>query len=121
MSFLLASGLAINTRRTYSTGEKHFLLFLFLFQSVLPHPLLPANQHTIFLFAVYLSTTYPYSTIKNYLYGVRALHIVNSWPNPVEMTPKLQLLLRGIKRNSSKSSRPKLPITLLILHVFYRF
>eukprot|EP00732_Lithocolla_globosa_P002697 Lithocolla_globosa_v1_NODE_1862_length_2289_cov_60.952551.p1 type:complete len:318 gc:universal NODE_1862_length_2289_cov_60.952551:799-1752(+) len=115
MNNLIVNALADNTRRSYSTGEKHFILFLLLFSSYLPLPPLPATHSTLLLFVTYLSTTYPHSTIKNYLYGVRHLHIINGWPNPVETTPRLRLLLRGIKRSSVSTLRHKQPMTLEVL------
>ena len=81
-SYLVAS-LSQNSKRTYSSGEKHFMnlcgpLKLNLSQA------LPANESTLIYFEVYLAKTFKVGTIKTYLAGVRNLHILNGLDLPLK-------------------------------------
>ena len=72
------------------------------------------------LFAVYLSDQgLSWQTIKSYLAAVRHLHVLQGSPFPGldGPLPRLQLLLRGVKRVTSKDhpTRARLPITPQIL------
>ena len=64
-----------------------------------------------------------YSTIKLYLAGIRNHYIQNSLGDPLKPgdSPllKLQLILRGIRKDQIKLSRPRLPITADILWQMY--
>ena len=72
------------------------------------------------LFATFLAgQDLSWQTIKCYLAAVRNLHLLTGsvFPGLTGTLPRLQLLLRGIKRISSKkrSPKPRLPITPSIL------
>lgn len=50
--------------------------------------------------------------MSTYLAAVRALHIRLGWSSPLDNTPRLDLILRGIKRLKGAHARPqRLPIT----------
>ena len=76
-------------------------------------------------FATYLALKgLAWQTIKLYLAGTRHYLMLHDLSTPFrdEQLPRLQLLLRGIKRISSRSSapRPRLPITPTILRRAFR-
>ena len=71
----------------------------------------------VHLFSRLYKVTFP--TIKVYLSGVRSLHINNGFPDPLKDRPRLQRVLRGIKRSQGSSSTNRLPIDksiLLLIH-----
>ena len=83
-------------------------------------PPCPAYEHQLMLFATFLSEQgLSWQSIKCYLAAVRNLHLVTGFPFPRHQSslPRLQLLLQGIKRVSSRRSpqQSRLPITPSIL------
>ena len=64
---------------------------------------------------MYLSRTLKYSSIANYLDGLRWLHVMFDYPPPPISHCRVQLTLRGLKRLLSASVKRKLPITPTIL------
>ena len=109
------ASLAPSTRRSYRSGQSRFLQFCTSFH--LLHPSgspYPASESTLELFASYLSSSLTHQTIKCYLAAVRSLHIERGLPDPLSNAPRLELVLRGIKRSQAarcpaKSAR--LPVT----------
>ena len=75
-----------------------------------PHTI-ASCQHTLLLFATYLSQRVTPPTIKVYLCAVRNLHLQSGFPNPMEHVHRLPYLLRGIKRLYSQERQTRLPIT----------
>ena len=59
--------------------------------------------------------------VHTYLAGVRHLHIVSGCPNPLDKALRLQLALRGYKRNKPPKPNPRLPITPHILRAIKLF
>ena len=110
-----SQGLASNTQKCYSSGQKWFLSFCnkFKLQAV------PPSEHTILLFISQLgSDKLSTLTIRNYLSAIRNLLINAGISNHQLYTPRVELVLRGIKRSnvSTKSSRrARLPITPAVL------
>ena len=115
-SYLMAS-LSQNSKRTYSSGEKHFINFCGHLK-LNPSQALPANESTLIYFAVYLAKTLKVGTIKTYLAGVRNLHVLNGFDLPLKQFVRLQYVLRGIKRVQGVSKRVRLPITIHHLTMF---
>ena len=66
-------------------------------------------------FAAFLAQSAGYGTIKVYLAGIRLEHIQRGLHNPFSSCPRLQLVLRGIRRKLALTPRPRLPITVDIL------
>ena len=109
-----SSGLAVSTQRAYSSGQKRFLAFCTKFNL----PALPPSEHTIMLFISQLGLEgLSLSTIKSYLASIRNLLINHGFQITNIYTPRVDLVLRGIKRVKCNvaSSKVRLPITPVIL------
>ena len=113
---LLFNGLAKSTRRTYSAAQRRFLEFCFWSGQVKSggSPL-PASEWTLILFITELSRSLKASSIKVFLSGVRSLHVENVFDNPLKNRPRLEQVLRGIKRSQGLERRPRRPITASVL------
>lgn len=107
----LLNGLAESTNRVYATGKRAYLTFCNRF-GLTP---VPASQQTLILFVAELAQSVSPSTVRTYLSGVRHLHIVQGHTSPLSDTPKLDLVLAGIKRLHRTPKPIRLPITPLIL------
>jgi len=112
----LNEGLSPATRRTYSTGKQSFASFC----NATRNPVLPATESALLLFVSYLaSRNISHTTIKVYLAAVRHMHVIAGMHRSFEeqLTPRLHLVLRGIKRTQAISNpcRTRLPITLQIM------
>ena len=104
------SGLAVSTQKAYTSGQKRFLAFCNQFNLLA----LPLSEHTIMLFISQLGVDgLSMSTIKSYLASLRNLLINNGLQNISIYSPRVELVLRGIKRvkGSSAVSKVRLPIT----------
>ncbi|CAH3161837.1 unnamed protein product, partial [Porites lobata] len=68
--------IASSTRRTYSSGERHFIRFCLFHKLISPQtPFLPTSESTLIHFVTHLSNTVSYGTIKVYLAAVKNLHV----------------------------------------------
>ena len=76
---------------------------------------LPASEDQLILFVAELTQSRAYSTIRTYLAAVRHLHIVNSYGSPCCNRLKLELALKGARREKPQVKNPRLPITPLVL------
>ena len=108
----LREGLASSTRSTYAAGEKRFYSFC---TATKCHPL-PASEATLVLFSTHLAATNTsHSTIKVYLAAVRQLHVLSGLHEFFnrQLTPRLQQVLRGIKKCQAefRPTKLRLPIT----------
>ena len=110
-----SQGLASSTQKCYSSGQKRFLTFCSSF-NLQP---IPPSEHTILLFISQLGLEgLSLSTIKSYLAAIRNLLINGGFPNHQLYTPRVELVIRGIKRSkvySKNAKRSRLPITPAIL------
>ena len=80
---------------------------------------MPADSTTIYAYAQFLSRTLKPPTVRNYLSGVKMLHILHGLCYPFSEDPLLQLELRGISRlNPHVPVRAK-PITPDILATYF--
>lgn len=75
----------------------------------------PASEHTLCLFVTFLSESLNYSSIKVYLSAVRALHIEQGFQDPLSSCPRLERVVRGVKRTQGSSARQRLPVTNSVL------
>lgn len=107
----LEKGLAPSTAHTYKSGKATYCEFCTRF-NLSP---LPASEDQLILFVADLAQTRSYNTIRVYLAAVRHLHVVNNFGNPLEGKLKLDLTLRGVRREKPHTANPRLPITPLIL------
>ncbi len=72
----------------------------------------PTSAKTLCLFAQFLSRTFrSISAIKNYISGVRLMHILHNKPCPSFSDIDLRLALRGLARFVARVPRQALPIT----------
>ena len=97
--FRLFSSLAESTKKDYQSATTAYLAFC----SRLNLPTLPASENNLLLFIAELSQTKAYNTIHTYLAGVRHLHVLAGYPNPLEKAPQLQLALRVFRGESHRN------------------
>ena len=112
----LAQGLAASTRKSYATAPSQFLSFCYqlcrIHSSGSP---CPADEWTLCLFATFLAGSLQHSSIKVYLFGMRALHIKQGFADPLHNCLRLQRVIRGIKRTQGS---PHLVVCLLQMTSF---
>ena len=104
-------GLSTSTQKSYSTGQKRFLSFC-KDHSLSP---LPPSEHTILLFLAQLGLDgLSLATMQSYMSAIRNLLVHNGLSSFDLYTPKVKLVLRGIKRwkaSALSNPLPRLPIT----------
>jgi hypothetical protein len=112
----LALSIGDSTRRTYSTGVSSYLTFVE--EHHLPTAF-PASIPTLCLWMTALASPprpVTLGTCKVYLSAVVNRHAEMGLPNPLlDAAATLDRVLAGIKRATSHTSRPKLPITTAML------
>ncbi|XP_073246070.1 uncharacterized protein [Porites lutea] len=112
--------IASSTRRTYSSGERHFIRFCLFHKLISPQtPFLPTSESTLIHFVTHLSNTVSYGTIKVYLAAVKNLHVEFGCPLDFSSMPFLYKTLRGIKSSLGIAKRARFPITISILRQIY--
>ena len=106
-------GIAPSTRRGYNTGQRCYLSFCHSSHIVRP---IPASPELLCFWAANLSARVTYKTIRNYLNGVRNLHIESGFKCPTD-DPLLIRLMNGIRRVYGDRTRPRtLPVTFGIVN-----
>ena len=81
---------------------------------------LPADSKTIYGFVQFLSRSMVPSTVRNYLSGIKLLHIFHGLPFAHSDDYLLQLELKGIARLNPHVPIRAIPVTPAILQVFLR-
>ena len=82
---------------------------------------LPAKVETLCLYVQFLSRSFrSVESIRNYLSGIKTLHLMLDLDFPKDNTLQLNLLLRGISRLKQHVPRQAEPITPLILLEMYK-
>ena len=90
---------APSTVRSYSSAQWQFMTFCHQWQLVnLDGSPLPASELTILCFIASLSGCLTVPFIRNYLSGVRNLHIVYGFSDPLSGLLRVPLVLKGLKR-----------------------
>ena len=107
---------ASSTARTYNTHLRAYLSFCNLV-NINPVPI--THVH-IARYVAYLASRLSYNSIRQYLNIIRILHLEGGLPNPLESSWYLQSLLRGCKRVLGGGCKPKLPITIDLLHRIFQ-
>ena len=108
----LRQGFATSTRRNLAIQKGKYLAFCKRL-SVRPFP---ASLDTLCLYAQFLGNTFrSVDAIKNYIQGVKTLHMLKALPVSQFDSQILTLLLRGLRRTKSHVTKQALPITPLIL------
>jgi hypothetical protein len=82
---------------------------------------MPAHAKTIYGFAQFLSRSMVPPTVRNYLSGVRVLHILHGLPFPHSEDFLLKLELRGISRLNPHVPVRAIPVTPSILLRFHQY
>ena len=98
------SGLAPATHKVYQAGQQRYLSFCQ--QTRLPA--VPTTESTLLLFLAFLAKDgLAYTTIKVYIAAIRNLHTFSGLHNTYsqQLTPYLEQVLQGIKRNSYNLDR----------------
>eukprot|EP00854_Cymbomonas_tetramitiformis_P001386 gene1386-biopygen1236 len=106
--------LAPETRRCYGTRVRAFVTFCISFACLgCLEPLLPATNRTLCMFITYCIWFMRPDTIKNYLAGMRQLHLQrgHEWV-PVAARHAVAATLQGVKRCWGRPPRPVMPLTL---------
>ena len=111
VALAISNAYASSTLATRKSQALKYLRFCRLLQTS-PFPISVRNLRR---YCVYLSRTLKYSSIANYLDGLRWLHVMSDYPPPPLSHCRVQLTLRGLKRLLSASVKRKLPITPTIL------
>lgn len=128
ISFLLDRELALGSlrdamrssrRAAYSTGTvanlrtqwRAYLLFCRYFGL----SAVPSSSNTICLFAQFLSFSVTPDTIRNYLNGVRLLHLYQGYEFPFLQDFIVKITLKGISRLASHTPKQALAMTISIL------
>ena len=99
---------------TYSNLRTQFRCYLSFCMYFHRRPL-PADLHTICGFAQFLSRSIKPPSIRNYLSGVKLLHIFMGHEYPFTDSFHLHLTIRGIERIHQHVPRRAIPITIQIL------
>ena len=117
----MTQGLAPSTRNSYTSAQRKFISFCHQLGKL--HPtgsLTPTDEWTFCLFTTFLANTIQCSSIKVYLSAVRALHIDQGFPDPLQNCHHLCHVIRGIKRSWNSPSSNRLPITDSLMLVIWR-
>lgn len=75
----------------------------------------PAQPVHLCRYAAYLAADLAYTSIVQYLNGVRLLHLERNLPNPLSLNHKLACVLRGIRRVKGDRPKRKQPLTPALL------
>ena len=81
---------------------------------------MPADSTTMYAYAQFLSRSLKPPSVRNYLSGVKMLHILHGLPYPHSQNALLQLQLRGISRLNPHVPIRARPVTPDILLAFHR-
>jgi len=112
-------GLAISTRRSYSSAQERFINFCYMSARLNSHGSpFPTDEWTLCLFVTFLTESLRHASIKVYLSAVRSLHIDHGFPDPLKNCLQLQCVLSWVKRlQGAKSYNQRLLITADILNL----
>ena len=110
---LRAAALTPATHNGYGTGVRSFLLF-----SKSPTLPKPPSGFVLERFCAYLvvDKSLAYKTVKLYLCGIRNAYIEAGYGDILKDKHRLQLTLRGIRKQTPAATRVRLPITARLLH-----
>ena len=100
-----ANGAARSTWRTYAVGQRRYLSFC----AAARRQAVPTTETSLMLFATDLATSgLAYTSIKVYLSAVCPLHVTKGKHSQftAQLTPRLQQVLKGIKKAQAVSRQP---------------
>ena len=100
--------IATSTRRTYSSGKRHFMRFC-LFNNLISseNHFLPARESTLIHFVTHPANSLSYGTINVYLAAVNNLHMLVPWNFPL---CDFYLTAIFLENRESQDTRQKYPV-----------
>jgi len=104
---------AEGTHKNHLTQWRAYFAFCFYFDL----EALPASLQTICLFCVFLGRTLTASSVRNYLSGVKFLHVASGFDFPPLSSFMIKLTLRGIERGKLHCPSRAPPVTPAILRL----
>ncbi len=120
IQYYYSRGLAPSTKRSYTSAQSRYLKFCEQFSVAVPVPL---YEKVLCAYVSFLADLKHQST-KSYLSALRHLQISAGFQDPFAASswPRLEHVLKGIKRPSvtQRVSRPRLPITPIILRAIHK-
>lgn len=121
----LEAGLAPNSRKAYHTGQSAWMTYCALNEyAVLMEGQSRADkleaEKRLMFFAVFLAPFVKISTIRNYVSGVRSLHVERNGYVLWEGGLRLPQLLKGIARKYPSLVRKRAPVTLEVLWEWFQ-
>ena len=109
------SAYARGTRKNLYVQWKSFVLFCLYFKFTV----CPAQLDTLCMYAQFLSRSFKsVESIRNYLSGIKLMHLLTGFTCPDLSAIDLTLALRGLMRNNPHCPKQALPITPDILLLF---
>jgi site-specific recombinase XerD len=98
---LVCNGLKQNTRRTYDSAYKQYVLFCEHYNFIV----LPASEEQILMYIAFLHRrNLSHSTMHVYLASVRSMHIRNGFSDPLRDRPRTQSSRFSIQTSTAKTS-----------------
>ena len=112
------TSLSTSTLRSYRTAVNSYMAFCHRFG--FPSPF-PTSEPLLAQFAAFLAKrNLSYGSIRVYLSGIRFTQITLGFSDPAFSLPRLEYVLRGIRRASPGHVRPqRLPVTPRILRLLF--
>ncbi len=108
---LIKDSLAPSSRQAYDCAQAAYTRFC----SMLGTPCYPASEDVLVLYVADLSQRICDSTIRSYLSAIRHAHLVQGFQDPMAGKTRLELALKGSRRQWPRAKDPRLPITPRIL------
>ena len=108
---LCEASLASSSSKTYKSTQRMYTEFC----TACGREPLPTSEQLLILFVAELSLRVCHSTARTYLAAVRHMHISRGYRDPLKGCPRLELVLRGLKRQRPRAQDSRLPVTPLIL------
>lgn len=106
----------MNTHATYSSGQRSYLSYCEQVRS----PPFPITEHKLCSWIADLATRITPKAIRVYMYAIRSLSVDGGAAISFKDMHQLARVYNGIKKHHGISStRPRLPITLGVLHSMY--
>ena len=126
LKIFLEAGLAPNTRKAYVTGQNAWASFIALNEDCVPwldgvdrEGELRAERQ-VMRFAMFLAPFIKLATIRNYISGVRSMHVERLGFFAWEFGRRLPQLLKGIARVYPAATRKRAPVTLEVLRQWFK-
>ena len=100
------NGLASTTRSTYTSGQHRFTTFC----TAIDAKPMPTTERVLSLFVTHLAThNISHATIKVYLSAIHHMHVTSGKLQHFsqQLTPRLQQILKGIRKDHAATRPPK--------------